>query len=847
MAVTFPTSPTNGQTFTANGLSYVYNATYGVWRLNVSAGGGGAGGGGTTTYATAAELPQTATNGDLALVEETDKLYIWNDTAWYNIALINTAPSITQGGAGSYTLATDGTPTVITLTATDPEELPITWTYSVTSGSLTNGGGVTATVTQADNVFTITPTTTEAYAGTFTLTFSVTDGANIVNDVNSFSLVFSTVVEDSRYTSFLLQSDVSLLDNQVDTSTSAHTINETGGVTSTALSPYHPSGYSTNFDGSGDYLTLVGGSPSFGYGSGDFTVEGWFYWNNWHPTNYSMMFMSYDSGSVYFSLQMDAGFLRLRSNNTGINVTDTGTWNTNQWYHVALTREGSVYRVFQDGTEVLNTDTTYAVGNYANLAIGGWSVADRSTDGYIRDFRVIIGSALYTTAFTPPTERLTAVDGTEVLTCHKAYIADGSTNNHAITIGGNTKTEQFVPFDYDKYDSTVHGGSVYFDGNGDTMSIPTSIGLNFMSNTDFTIECWIYKTGSFKNYDSIWSKYDTGGDGSGPWLHINNSGNILFGTTGLNGQTSTQAIKLNTWHHIAVVRDNPTIKVYLDGVATSISLTQSNSIGANVHPFLIGNINTYSRYFEGYMSDLRINNGTAVYTTDFTLPDEPLTAISGTTLLTCTNKNSIWDAAGGAALINIGDPTASTTQYKWSNSLYVDGVDDSVYFTIPNLLQTMGRTGTECTIEAWVYMVSAPASGTYVTAIYSVGAQGSTGGTNVISLEIQENQTVRALVNGAYSSLTGCPVSTGTVSTGQWTHLALVLYNQTWTIYINGTADGTGTGSYPSGTTHNAAYIGRSFYAANRTTEMYIEDLRISPRHARYTANFTPPTASLDG
>jgi len=120
-------------------------------------------------------------------------------------------------------------------------------------------------------------------------------------------------------------------------------------------------------------------------------------------------------------------------------------------------------------------------------------------------------------------------------------------------------------------------------------------------------------------------------------------------------------------------------------------------------------------------------------------------------------------------------------------------------------------------------------------------------GDNVISLEIQENQTVRALVNGAYSALTGCPVSTGTVSTGQWTHLALVLYNNTWTIYINGTADGTGTGSYPSGNAHNAAYIGRTFYAADRTTEMYIEDLRISPRHARYTTNFTPPTGALEG
>jgi len=243
--ITFPTSPTDNQEFTHLGRTYTYNYSRGVWLGSrggslgggggsggssvtvsdtapvspsegdlwfhstlletyvyynsqwvlsnpTSGGGGGGSGGGTTAYANLVDLPQTATTGDMALVEATDKLYIWNDTAWYNIAIINTAPTITQGGAGTYSLADDGTPTVITLTATDPEGLPVTWSYAVTSGSLTNGGGATATISQADNVFTITPTTTEAYAGTFELTFSVTDGANTETDVNTFSLTFAS-------------------------------------------------------------------------------------------------------------------------------------------------------------------------------------------------------------------------------------------------------------------------------------------------------------------------------------------------------------------------------------------------------------------------------------------------------------------------------------------------------------------------------------------------------------------------------------------------------------------------------------------------------------------------------
>jgi len=145
-------------------------------------------GGGTDAYDSAATLPLTGNEvGDQAYVQATNRLYLWNGTGWYNIALINTAPEITSGGTGAYALAIDGTPTVITLEATDPEGIPINWSYSVTSGSL----GTTATVSQADNVFTITPGTNDPVdAGTFELTFTASDGVNIATDVNSFTLAF---------------------------------------------------------------------------------------------------------------------------------------------------------------------------------------------------------------------------------------------------------------------------------------------------------------------------------------------------------------------------------------------------------------------------------------------------------------------------------------------------------------------------------------------------------------------------------------------------------------------------------------------------------------------------------
>ena len=142
----------------------------------------------TEEYTSAADLPLVDNEvGDQAYVSATNRLYLWNGSGWFNIALINTSPTITQGGDASYSLATDGTPTVITLLAEDPEELDVTWSYAVTTGSL----GTTATVTQADNVFTITPSTDTNDVGDFSITFTASDGINLSTSVSAFSLVFT--------------------------------------------------------------------------------------------------------------------------------------------------------------------------------------------------------------------------------------------------------------------------------------------------------------------------------------------------------------------------------------------------------------------------------------------------------------------------------------------------------------------------------------------------------------------------------------------------------------------------------------------------------------------------------
>ena len=229
-------------------------------------------GSGLVVYATKENLPTTGlTSGDQAFVTNTSRLYISNGSGWYNVALINATPSLTIDPTGTIALAKDGsTPTVITLTATDSDNAIDGLALSVDSdGSF---GGL-ATISQDSSVFTITPLSADSATTTSsTLTFKASDGISFGSGQRTLSLTFATA--NSNSTTLLSKADTAGTDNQVDASTSAHTITEIGNVTSTAFTPYHPGGYSTYFDGNGDYLQIPD-NDGFEL-DGDFTIECWF-------------------------------------------------------------------------------------------------------------------------------------------------------------------------------------------------------------------------------------------------------------------------------------------------------------------------------------------------------------------------------------------------------------------------------------------------------------------------------------------------------------------------------------------------------------------------------------------
>jgi len=142
-----------------------------------------------TTYSGANALPSSNnTVGDFAFTTDTKSLYIWNGSAWdrvYNGP--NQTVSWTTQPNATYTLATDGSDTTITVLATDPEGFDITYAY-VTSPSTQAQATI---VNNNDGTFTLTPSTDSADNGTFTFRATATDGVHIISSDSTVELALT--------------------------------------------------------------------------------------------------------------------------------------------------------------------------------------------------------------------------------------------------------------------------------------------------------------------------------------------------------------------------------------------------------------------------------------------------------------------------------------------------------------------------------------------------------------------------------------------------------------------------------------------------------------------------------
>ena len=805
-----------------------------------------------SVYAHPSYLPASAVTGEQALVTSNNRFYVFNNGGWYSVGGENRfSPVFATTPAASYELSKTGGTTVITVLATDSDDVPIIYTAVADSGF-----NAIATITHDSdkhNVWTVTPKDSEngtAVGGTGTITFKASDGINLVSaSASTFTISFS--VADSSYTTFLVKADSTGTDSQVDASSNTYTLTETGDTTSHAFTPLHPGGYSVEFNSTDASIAVpaaTGSEYRLGPDAG-WTLEVWLY-----SIDFSQAQIVYlqrnqqDARGTVVSIATNGAitFYQGDANNSAWEVQmSCGTLTAHTWTHLAIVRNGSGtnnYKTYLNGTQ--QAQATYAsssanrqVAGYIGGGNSSYNSDNREFVGYMRDFRYT-ESAVYTSNFTAPTKPLTVLSDTKLLYFNgEAYIVDKCSVYGQPTVTTNVLLERNGPYDYTAYDKTEHGGAVDFKNGANYFTAPFSV-----TGVDpITCEAWIYMN-ALSTHNVIYCQYPNSNPTAYGGRHIfyvsSGTGKLQYWTGADGASSHPHVLRYKQWYHVAYVKTGTTVKLYVNGDEAVGSQTHDVSIfNENIQ---FGAIPENSGYFDGFIFDLRITYNNTTYTGDFTPPTAPLTSSSDTKVLTMTNKNDIWEVAKGSKLSDIGTgPSSSNTQRKWTDSSAIHFNGSTGNYLYLDMEETFGTR--DFTIEAWVYAESTAGSGvvqispTSGTGLLSLGSAGSVGFG-------QQNGYWRLYTTGGWP-VTGYLQSSTAVVVDTWHHLAAVKTGGNTKLYLNGTEIATRADTYDYSTTRYMAFGCAN--ANNYVWPGYVQDLRVAIGYARYTSNFTAPTSTF--
>jgi Concanavalin A-like lectin/glucanases superfamily len=707
---------------------------------------------------------------------------------------------------------------------------------SLPSGlSLSSSGVLSGTVSQAD---------------VYTFIVIVTDAEN-QGTQQEITLTVSTVDANFKDTILLLSGNGTNNTNNnifLDNSNNNFTLTRSGNPAQGTFTPFSQTGWSNYFDGTSYALYPTDSQAALTPGasaSATYTVEGWYYLTGSHK-NYSALWDWRTTGFAqgYYLRITSGGYLQLTDSATV--WTDTVNYiDQNTWYHVAFTVVSNgtsthTYNVYLNG-QLIKTGTNSIASTSGRLTIG--SNTDRAThtwQGYISNFRVVNGNALYTDNFTPSTTQLTAITNTSLLTCQSNRFIDNSNNNFTITSNGTVSVHSYSPFaPTSQYNATTVGGSGYFDGTTDNLSVPGNTAFEFGSG-NFTLEFWMYQLSSSGTQCILdaWNNTPTR-------FLIRTSGTSLQFYTSPNN-TSYTLPTLKTWYHIACVRNGSTFTVYVNGISRA-TFSSASAITAGT---TLWTISRSSEAFNGYLSNIRVVKGTAVYTGNFTPPTSPVLSYGSSSPYSNTsNVNTSFSASSTSLLCNFtnggiidstsklvfetgGNTVISTTQSKFGNSsIYFDGNDD--YLSAPySPLFNLGSS--PFTIEGWVNFDVLSGNRMILDTYTSAGTGGgyqlywrSTG----TSITFYGNGVV--IAQSTYTNH----------ATETWYHIAVT--RDVWNnlrIFIDGTQYA--NTSYSTALDiANTSSISIGIQKATLTNDLagYVDDLRVTKGYARYTANFTPP------
>jgi hypothetical protein len=441
-------------------------------------------------------------------------------------------------------------------------------------------------------------------------------------------------------------------------------------------------GKSASFDGTDDYLHMGSNNPATGEFTGsNLTVSAWIkpsivsgvqtiaikngpfilelredklrgsiYSGSWadvdgdilmQPNVWQLVSMVYDGANVslYVNGVLDkqgaktgnvtnSGCLTIgRSNNggscAGANHYFNGLIDEVSIYKSALT-ENELKTMYNAGKAILQSSTTSEKINTTHFDSSGnlYSATDSLLSKYSSsslEYGNIgtLSSSADSSSSTivkkihPQTKLLLHGDGTG------ATFTGSSNSPHTITANGDASQSAAQ--------SKFGGKSMYFDGTGDYLSIPDSDDWNFGSD-DFTIDTWFKREGGLGTVQAIVGQKNAAGDVSSIsfalWFNASNQliGSIFEGTTPYS--VFTPAISdTSKFYHVALTRLNDKLAIYLDGVLQDSKAIQGVTVNDSSTSLSVGRLGDYTNdYFYGYLDEVRITKGRALWMGNFTPP-----------------------------------------------------------------------------------------------------------------------------------------------------------------------------------------------------------------------------------
>ena len=563
------------------------------------------------------------------------------------------------------------------------------------------------------------------------------------------------------------------------------------------------------------------------FGSGDYTIECWLYDDNGHngTSNRCYIFDNRIGGSVVGDPPTMTGYIDSHNEfnfGDGTNtITHTVPSTVGKWWHYAVTREGTTTRMFIDG--ILRGSATSST-NFTNNGIGVGRATDANYGfaGYIQDFRVYTGVAKYTSNFVP------AATNPDILPDTPSGVS------------GSSKLTK------------ITDGAVSFDGATDSLSVADHADFTFGSG-DFTMEAFVYNRSS--SYRSIVMKYG-GSPASSSWFwSMYNGQNQFYYYSGGNEPAVTSGkTHYNKWVHCAVSREGNTIRIFDDGELTgTLDVSSYATMNDSTVPLDIGADYANNYDMDGFISNVRIVKGTALYTSRFTPPAAPLTNVTNTKLLCCQSNTSNTQAAVIPNLTNFPAPYSAAARFGSYKEYTTVKQNQTSATTLPmsnpthyqgNALDlasggfqitTVNSAAEDFFMGMWVHFDTYETSKQFGVDIAN----------NYVYFETQSSGAVKIRHTGDGGSTSAAT----SLDDGNWHHIALSRTGDTLYGFVDGTAVVNDSGGL-SGNNSVAANSKFNFWGADNNFTSYNIDGQIIDAFiyiGKGVSSYTTPTAPLVG